>query len=129
MAAAKAVSSSFESIGKSLKQIGGNIKTAASTKPGKTLATGAAVGGAVALTGAGAGIGLTAAGKGAKAATNAVTDSNPFNGIIKLFKSDATDEEARAGGSIIGIAVIAGLILLAVFVIIPQFNKSRKGGK
>lgn len=107
------------------KKIGGAIKTATSTKPGKTIATGAAVGGAVALTGAGAGIGLSAVGKG----VDQITGTNPFNGIIKLINPDATDEQARAAGSLIGIAIIVGLVLLAVFVIIPQFNKSKKGGK
>ena len=113
-----------------LSKIGGAVKTMTSSKPGKTLATGAAVGGAVALTGAGAGIGISAASKGVKEATS---NNNPFKNVLDLFNKDASEEEKEgakeAAGTLIGIAVIVGLVLLAVFVIIPQFNKSKKGGK
>lgn len=125
--AAKAVGNLFGSIEKGLKNIGGNIKSMTSSSK-SPIKTGAKVGGGVALTGAGAGAGLFIAGKGAESAVNSVANSNPLNGIIKLFNPDATNEQARGGGAIIGIALVVGLVLLAVFVIIPQFNKS-KGGK
>lgn len=118
----KAAGSAGETIGKGLKNIGNNIKSMFSSKPGKIIATGGAVGGAVALGGAGAGLGVKAATEGIKEATNL----NPFNNVLSLFKKDATDEEKKGAGTLISVGVVVGLVLLAVFVIIPQFTK---GGK
>lgn len=100
-------------------------KSFTSSKPGKIITTGAAVGGAAALTGAGANLALSGVGDG----IDKITDKNPFNDVIKIFKPDATEEQSKGAGTLISVGVIVGLVLLAVFVIIPQFNKSKKGGK
>lgn len=97
-------------------KVGDKLSSLASSKAGKAALTGAGIGGGsyLALTGVGAG------------AEN-ILEGTGLGGIVKAVNPSVSDSGSRGWGSIIGIAILAGIGLLLVFVILPKGRKNRGG--
>ena len=93
------------------KEIGGAIKSLKSSKTGKVLLGGAAVGGGVALAGAGVGAGVNTA----------------LTGVSEGLKTAEKNTEDGVGNAVKGIAkvlLIAALVILVVIAVPKVANKA-----
>ena len=105
------------SLGSAFSKIGSKLGSALSSKAGRLVTTGAAVGGGsyVALTGVGAGIENIADATG----ISTIADFLTGNG-------DGTPTSGKGVGTLLGVGVLVGLALLAVFVIIPRLDRVKR---
>ena len=103
------------SAGKLGSSLGKKFSSLTSSKAGKAALTGAGIGG-------GSYVALTAAGAGAEN----FLEGTGLGGIVKLVNPSADKEGSRGAGTLLGIGIIVGLALLAVFVILPKVRGGSK---